>query len=245
MKFQYSSQPKVLDKVQFFLVMVVPVMIFQFLMDIFRELHLGVGCYISAFVCELGNSIVTVGLCYTLGFLMDLGFTGILCGSAIGQFIGYILYLGNFNFSPSFRKYHQQSKKVPDEVENELSIFQITEQVDLNEYDKISVYLKYCLSFSLIYFLENSWFRIDTIYASFIYDAQNVAALTAFFNVCVMFDCFSFGFGFATSAAMSEFLVKGQVRKAKVCAVTACICSIVIGLLISIPISIFSDYFAV
>lgn len=182
-------------------------------MDILREFHLGMSCYISGFACEIGNSILTLICVYVCGFSLEWGYYGILAGVFLGQSLGFLLYYINYKFSRSFAQYHKlsadsdNSKKLSDNLsENERQDTHVSDSKstetdeNLNQFDSWFYYLKFCSTFSMNYFLENCWLRLDMVVASFALQIDGIAALSAFYNVCVMFDCFSYGFGFVTTS---------------------------------------------
>ena len=66
--------------------------------------------------------------------------------------------------------------------------------------------------------LENGWIRIDNIAASMKLDNSWISALGQLYIVVAMIDCFSFGYGFATTTKMTGLLQIGQVNRSKVVA---------------------------
>jgi Na+-driven multidrug efflux pump len=75
-------------------------------------------------------------------------------------------------------------------------------------------------------------------------DTAWLAALTAFFNFIAMMDCFSYGFGFATTSMMTKYLVNGQVHRAKVVAAWSMAIVILLAIVISVVISFFPEEMA-
>lgn len=83
---------------------ITPGLIIVFCVDIIRQIHLGTGNYISGFLCEIGNFIVTIFTCWFVGFKLDYKYIGILWSISIGQGIGFIIYFLNFTFNKNFKE---------------------------------------------------------------------------------------------------------------------------------------------
>ena len=95
-----------------------------------------------------------------------------------------------------------------------------------------------------MFILEQGWIRLDTIFASMRLDPSWIAALSQFFILISMLDCFSFGYGFATTSMMTKYLVAGQIKKTKVVAIWSMILIIIVSAVMSSVIACYPDEMA-
>ena len=241
----YPHNKEIAKDLKTFIFYAAPGIISMFLVDIFRNLTLGLGLYISAFVCELVTLFSVLFFVYLLGFMNKSGYTGIIIGVMIGLFLGYISFIVNYminkgfmvipslqNILPFFRKNSKKSNTSTDQIKQNEK--EEEKENDLSGYNDLGTYLKFIFQFAQIFLIENGWLRLDLIIGSWILDKYWCAALSPFYNVVTMFDCFSFGYGYAVLSRMTKLLIRGQVKKAK----TVAMLSIAGNLLVSVTQSI-------
>lgn len=77
--------------------------------------------------------------------------------------------------------------------------------------------------------LEQCWIRSDNIFASFQLDEAWISALGQLYTVVCLIDCFSFGYGFATTSMITEYMLKGQIRRSKIVCVISIFCCLLIS----------------
>lgn len=243
--YQYEAKPDVLELLRNFFMVAGPAMLVIYFTDVIRQLHFGMNCYVGACVCEILSFFYTIFWAWYLGIYLQYDFWGILGAFAISQFSGYLGYFVSFLFNKAFYDIpiffntkkalkKQNSKKGSDLNISKLSQSNWQEDLEkLGKFDNLKYYLCFELEFSVMMLLESSWIRLDTIIASMVLDTSWLAALTAFFNFISMMDCFSYGFGFATTSMMTKYLVNGQVRRAKVTALWSMIIVLVLAVIMS------------
>jgi len=95
-----------------------------------------------------------------------------------------------------------------------------------------------------MFILEQGWVRLDTIFASMHLSSSWIAALSQFFILISMLDCFSFGYGFATTSMMTKYLVAGQIKKTKIVAMWSMILIIIVSGIMSSVIACYPDEMA-
>ena len=244
-EFQYSDKPELLYYIRQFFISVIPTIVFLFNIDILRQLNLGMSNYLTSFICEVLNTISSILMPYILTFWFDFGFYGIIFGTALGQLGGYLAQVISILLVPHMKDFRaalfnssKGQKKLLTTAEKITVIDEDSESISI--FDDTCFYLKFSLAFSLNFFLENCWLRYDTVVASLFLNVKDVASLVAFYNVANMFDCFSYGFGFATSSKLSKHFMDGQIHKAKCVSCIALITSILLGLLFGAPFTLFS-----
>ena len=194
------------------------------------------GNYISGFLCEIANFFCTVMACYLMGFVWEYEYIGILLGIIIGQSIGFVFYFLNFALNTNFKKVNSivslkkcckkkkkqnlDLKKPIAKNEDNLSIagsrHSASEMEQFSKFDSLKYYLKFELEFCAMFALEQSWIRSDNIFASFKLSTTWVSALGQLYTVISLVDCFSFGYGFATTKMITDYMLKGQIRKSKI-----------------------------
>ena len=87
--------------------------------------------------------------------------------------------------------------------------------------------------------LESGWIRLDNIAASMKLDNAWISALGQLYIVVSMIDCFSFGYGFATTTQMTSLLQKGQVYRAKIVAWLSLLNCVLISIVLCVIIGVF------
>jgi hypothetical protein len=100
-------------------------------------------------------------------------------------------------------------------VNNEINDSPQEEDAAVSKFDSWKYFIIHELQFCAMFTLEQGWIRSDNIFGPFTMDKANVAALGQLYTVISMVDCFCFGYGFATTSMMTDFLSKGKIKKTK------------------------------